>query len=489
MRRTFIYALMLLSVPITLAAEEAGDESALNLSSRLELFVDDFLIESMDGLELKLHHPHSAGKVLTLDKPWEGLTCDYQVVFKDEDRYRMYYRGSSHEGYTIPSFLEPGEKVVPVHPQFALYAESPDGITWTRPELGIVEFNGSKANNIVLEGDGSHNLAPFRDENPESARSTRYKAVGSGILKDKPVLYGFVSDDAIHWSKIQEQPIITDGKFDSLNVAFWDSVRKRYVSIYRAFQNGVRTIKHSTSSDFLNWTPGEWADFGDAEPDHLYTNASTPYFRAPQIYLAFPRRFLPWKTLLNESPWPGIADTVFMTSRDGVHWDRRFMQSFIRPGRDRRAWMHRTNLASLGVVPTSEEEISIYVLRHRDFPSVHFERMVLRTDGFASLHADYEGGEMISKVLMFDKGGLILNYSTSAAGSIRLEIQDIHGHPVPGFALTDSPLIFGDQIAGRVEWARPTGQTDREPLSHLAGKPVRIRFVMKDADLYSIRFE
>ena len=480
---------LLLLSSTNLPAKDKESPAPLDLGSRLELFVDGFLIESMEGLEQRLHHPVSAGKILTLDKPWEGITCDYQVVFKDGDLYRMYYRGSSHEGYTIPSFLKPGETVVPVHPQFALYAESPDGLTWTRPELGLVEFDGSKRNNIVLEGDGSHNLAPFRDQNPDATAPQRYKAVGSGVRDKKPVLYGFVSPDGLRWSKIREEPIITDGKFDSLNVAFWDTIRKEYVAIYRDFQHGVRTVKAATSSDFLNWSPGEWGQFGDVERDHLYTNATTPYFRAPQIYLAFPRRYIPWKTRLSESPWPGAADTVFMTSRDGVHWDRRFMESFIRPGRQRRAWMHRTNLASWGVVPTAPDEISLYVLRERDFPSVHFERMVLRTDGFVSIRAGYPGGELLTRLFTFDGGALVLNFSTSAAGSIRLELQDINGHPVPGFSLADSPLIFGDEIEHRVAWKRPTGQTDREPLKHLSGKPLRLRFVMKDADLYSIRFE
>jgi hypothetical protein len=148
--RRFLYALLILTTPIAAFAESADPPAALNLGTRLELFVDDFLIESLDGLELKLHHPRSAGKVLTLDKPWEGATCDYQVVIKDQDRYRMYYRGSSHKGYTIPSFLKPGEVVQPEHPQYAVYVESQDGISWTRPNLGIVEFNGSKENNIIL---------------------------------------------------------------------------------------------------------------------------------------------------------------------------------------------------------------------------------------------------------------------------------------------------------------------------------------------------
>ncbi len=128
---------LLLLYSTNLPAKDKESPAPLDLGSRLELFVDGFLIESMEGLEQRLHHPVSAGKILTLDKPWEGITCDYQVVFKDGDLYRMYYRGSSHEGYTIPSFLKPGETVVPVHPQFALYAESPDGLTWTRPELEV----------------------------------------------------------------------------------------------------------------------------------------------------------------------------------------------------------------------------------------------------------------------------------------------------------------------------------------------------------------
>ena len=88
-------------------------------------------------------------------------------------------------------------------------------LTWTRPELGLIEFNGSKRNNIVLEGDGAHNLAPFRDRNPAATGPQRYKAVGSGVRDRKPVLYGFVSPDGLRWSKIREEPIVTDGKFDS----------------------------------------------------------------------------------------------------------------------------------------------------------------------------------------------------------------------------------------------------------------------------------
>ncbi|MDA2926389.1 hypothetical protein MYX78_04000 [Acidobacteria bacterium AH-259-G07] len=250
----------------------------------------------------------------------------------------------------------------------------------------------------------------------------------------------------------------------------------------------MRTIKHATSRDFRNWTSGQWADFGDAPLEHLYTNATTPYFRAPHIYLAFPRRFQPWKTLYEDSPSPGASDGMFMSSRDGIHWVRPFLEAFIRPGRDPRNWVHRANTPVWGLVRTAAHEISLYVSRNYTFPTVHLERLVLRTDGFVSVHAGYKGGKLLTKPLVFQGGNLVLNYATAAAGSISIEIQDEKGNPLPGFSLEDSPVVWGDEIEGVVKWQRPASQTDPSPLRRLAGKPIRLRFVMKDADLYAIQF-
>ena len=132
-----------------------------------------------------------------------------------------------------------------------------------------------------------------------------------------------------------------------------------------------------------------------------------------------------------------------MSSRDGVHWDRRFLESFIRPGRDPRNWPQRTNTPARGIVPTAEDEISVYVERHRSAPTNHLQRLVLRTDGFVSVHTGYSHGEMVTRPLLFDGENLVLNFSTSAAGGIRVEIQDVRGHPFPGFSLEESPLIWG----------------------------------------------
>ena len=463
------------------ALSQESSPAAIDIGSRRELFVDDLLIESTHGVRLQLHRPRPAGKALIFDKPWEGNTSLYVTVFEDGDRYRMYYRGSVHPDYVIRSRVRPGETIPADHPQLTAYAESRDGIEWTKPSLGFFEFNGSKENSIVWMGEGAHNFAPFKDTNPAAPPSERYKALAGGPL------IALKSADGLRWEKMRDEPVITDGRFDSQNVAFWDEQRQLYVAMYRDFRHGVRTIKTATSKDFLHWTPGEWADYGDAPPEHLYTNATVPYFRAPHIYLAFPKRFLPFRSKVQDEINNGLSDGVFMTSRDGVHW-RRYLEAFIRPGRDERNWVHRTNAVSRGILQTAPDELSLYVSRNYTYPTAHIERMVLRTDGFVSAHAGVPGGELVTKPLIFEGQKLFLNYATSAAGSIRIEIQNARGQPLPGFSLEDSPVLYGDEIDGEVAWPRPGTRTDRQPLKRVAAQAVRLRFVMRDADLFSFRF-
>ena len=247
----------------------------------------------------------------------------------------------------------------------------------------------------------------------------------------------------------------------------------------------------STSPDFIHWTPPEYIDVGDAPPEHFYTNAANPYYRAPHIFLAFPRRMVPWRTLepFRSQRYAGASDVVLLSSRDGRHWDRTFMEGFIRPGRHVRNWIHRANTPATGLLPTGPDEISLYVQRHYTFPSVHLERFVLRTDGFASVNAGAEGGEFLTKPLIFEGDTLILNFATSAAGSIQVEIQDVYGNPMPGFALEESPVLWGDEIEHQVRWDRSRSRkTSEQLMRRITGDPVRLRFVMQDADLYSLRF-
>ena len=105
------------------------------------------------------------------------------------------------------------------------------------------------------------------------------------------------------------------------------------------------------------------------------------------------------------------------------------------------------------------------------------QRYTLRLDGFVSARANRQGGDLLTRPPAFHGTQLELNCSTSAAGSIRVEVQDEAGAPVAGFALADCLEIFGDTLARVVTWKRGAD------LSRLAGKPVRLRFEFKDADL------
>src|SRR5690606_21960433 len=102
--------------------------------------------------------------------------------------------------------------------------------------------------------------------------------------------------------------------------------------------------------------------------------------------------------------------------------------------------------------------------------------------GFVSVQAPLAGGELITKPLQFAGARLTLNFASSAAGDIRIEIQDLDGSPFPGFQLDDCPPLFGDSVARTVIW------NSGNDVSGLAGKPVRMRIVLRDADLYSLRF-
>jgi hypothetical protein len=106
----------------------------------------------------------------------------------------------------------------------------------------------------------------------------------------------------------------------------------------------------------------------------------------------------------------------------------------------------------------------------------------MRLDGFASLRADYHGGEMLTKPLVFAGRALSLNFATSAAGGVKVELQDASGQPLPGFALADCQEQIGNELDRVVNWKSGSN------LSAVAGKPVRLRFALKDADVFAFQF-
>jgi hypothetical protein len=477
-------------------------KDVVDIGSRLELFVDDWLVDRMDGATLTLHPPTPQGVALVYDRPWEGNTSNYVTVFKDGDLYRMYYRGSQVDH--TPGEMTNRHRVV-------CYAESTDGVRWERPSLGLVEFEGSKDNNIIWDGSGSATFAPFKDANPDCDPEARYKALGA----HEGGLLAFRSPDGIHWSMMTTEKVITDGAFDSQNLAFWDSVRGEYREYHRDFHEGVdawgnsngRDIKTATTNDFLEWPDPDWLNYSPGRIGQLYTNQVVPYYRAPHIFLGFPTRYtdrgwaestkaLPQleyrEVRASKSQREGTAmtDGMFMSSRDGLNFNV-WPEAFIRPGlKLKENWFYGDNYQNHGLVETAShiegaaDEISVYSSEatHLDYSVSRLRRYTLRIDGFVSVQGKLAGGEFVTRPLVFKGGDLVLNFSGSAGSTIRVEVQNALGYALPGFAMEQCHEVFGDDLERVVSW-----QGDGD-LSGLAGTPVRLRVELRDADLYSLRF-
>ena len=461
------------------------DYDPKSIGTDRQLFVDDYWIAEAREARRTLHHPERKEVAIAGEHPWEPKAIGNAGFIQDGERFRAWYRCAVDEKDSS---------------MCTAYAESADGIHWDKPDLGIFEFEGSRENNLVWTGPG-FNFAPFRDPNPDVPEDERYKAVArtKGHMGSEDLL-ALVSPDGIHWRLLQEEPILTEGPHDSLNVSFWDDRRGEYVAYIRAivgqgtprkrevdtsiWKEGVRWIRRSTSKDFRHWTKAEPIQVGETPIFDHYTSVCILYDRAPGMYLMFPSRFNVGRYPDPQGPFEsGVNDIVFMSSRDGLNFDRSFREAFIRPSLDRNNWHDRGIYVEHGILHTTPGEMSLYGMENSRLPTQRIRRYTLRTDGFVSVNAGYSGGEFTTPPLVFAGSELEINYSTSAVGYVRVEFQDAAGCPLPGYELDRCPETFGDEIEGVVRWGE--GQ---EPIGALAGRPVRLRFVLKDCDLYAFRF-
>lgn len=479
--KQYLKLILLIEVFSLFYLTETNAQNVISLQDRRELFVDYFLIDHLINAELKMQKPQDQGVAFYFDRPWEGQFSGVFTIIKDGNLLRAYYRG-------LPDVSKDHEVIGEV---VTCYAESDDGIHWRKPNLGIYEIRGTRENNVILTNDV---ICPFLDTNPEAKTDQRYKAIGGG---EQGGLVAYISPDGIHWKKLQEKPIFTEGIFDSQNVAFWSEAEQKYLCYFRTWtggkiRKGFRSVGRTTSDDFIHWSAPEEMTYGDTPYEHIYTQQTSPYFRAPHIYVAIGARFIRGLQVLTDEQakelkvhpkyYDDASDAIFMTSRGGNQYDRTFMESFIRPGTDPGNWVSRTNYPALNVVQTGPEEMSVYVKVHYAQPTAYLKRYSLRIDGFSSLSAGYEGGEALTKPFTFEGEELELNFSTSAAGKIIIEIQDEDGKPVPGFTMAEAQEIIGDETKRIVSW---NGMTE---VSRLASKPIRLKIFLKDADIFSLKF-
>ncbi|MEW6749835.1 MAG: hypothetical protein AB1505_02525 [Candidatus Latescibacterota bacterium] len=470
------------------------------IGNRREVFWDEHLIDTArTTATLTLHRPRAEEVVLAHDAPWEGDGCDYHCILADDGLYRLYYLG--YDFHDIGSTPPRPADLIKV-----CYAESRDGLYWEKPDLGLCDFAGSRHNNILLD----HHTAQFdnfsvcRDPRPDCPAEERYKGVGSDGRDG--YLWCFTSPDGIRFR--QAWPMTNQGKFDTLNTAFWD----RHAGCYRAYirdfhevpgndlNAGIRDIRWMASDDFRTWSTPVLLDFGAAPDYPLYTNVVQPYHRADHVLVGFPSRYVErraWtptfdqlpgverrRQRMNAHPRYGLAitDCVFMSSRDGRRW-KRWDEAFMTPGPEReRTWVYGDCYPSVGLIetpsgfPGASAELSLYAFEgHWSGAPSWLRRYTVRLDGFVSYRATYRPCAVVSRPFTFTGRRLSLNMATSAAGWIRVTLagqgRELH-----------SVELFGDSVDRTVVFA------DGEVAS-LAGAPVTMEITMSDADVYAFQFQ
>ena len=478
------------------ALYDTAHSAPVNIGGRLELFVDNYLIQSLSNARLRLHQPVDKGAVLSHDAPWEGNYSSYQSVVKDGDRFHLYNRGARRLVQNTFAF-----------PPVTCFRMSSDGITWEMPSVGLHSFNGSTDNSIIWTNNPSQSLGDgystcfvvSMNANPNAPAQEKFIALAHSESIGTHSI--FTSPDGATFT-MKPNPVNVERGDAGGDSVFWDTNLGQYAAYMRRWYNPTtgqsnghmmpgyyRWVCRKLSPDLTNWSAPVLMSFRDASgnpapAEHYYTFSEEQYFRAPHLYIALPARFMATRRAVPAWWDDGVNDVGFITSRDGLVWDRTFMEAFIRPGTDRLNWTSRAVYPVRGVVQTGTNELSVYWLERLDHGDVapRIRRGTLRLDGFASVRAGAAGGEMITKPLTFTGSRLVLNHVTAPAGSVRVEIQDASGTPIPGYALANSTARTGDTLEETMSW---TGGSD---LSALAGTTIRLRFVLQDSDVYTMRF-
>jgi hypothetical protein len=466
------------------------------VGSQKQLFFDDRFIAESENVRIVMNQPRKLGPVLKPDSRWEDFRfTSYFTVVQDGDLCRMYYSCFSEDQW---NFAE--AEVTWRDYAFLCYAESKDGIHWHKPNLGIVEYDGSTDNNILARSivDGT----VFIDPNDVPER--RYKLIHT-VGPHQGGLRISCSADGIHF-KLAEKPVVLWAP-DSQQNMFFDTRHGKYVAYLRA-------IRGFTGVDAGNWRmvmrcevddPYDWSaakpeiifrpDEKDPPNVDFYTNACVLYPWAADAYFMFPAVYHHFPSGYGND---GLLDIAAATSRDGINWQRPDRGPYVSLGQ-KGEWDSMFNMMGVGIVRQGDKLLQYY--NAVDFghgatrkESLHITQaqgrrrwgwmgvVEQRLDGFFSADATYEGGELTTPPIVFTGKRLQLNIDTSAAGSAQVEIRDTQGDPIAGFSLQEASTIMTNDVRHLVTWGK------NSDVSSLAGQPVRLHFKFRSAKLYAFQF-
>lgn len=488
--------------------------SVFNLGSKRMVCWDDFLIDKITNAEIKMHKPVKREKVFACDAQWEGNVCGYMSILKIDDTFRLYYR-SGNICYHADGGASYSNGCYCI-------AESKDGIHFKRAKINKHEYDGIIHNNIFLN-QGRDNFAVIYDENPDCPKEEKFKALsmggGDGFYKEDGGPHGiylFVSEDGIDFKCKGRLPI--PGSFDSYNLIVWDKDTKQYF-IYTRGEHLVgggdiefdvvnkaraifREVRVTTTKDFVNFEHHGELNYGeDNIPMQFYTNQVHKYYRASDMFIGFPVRYIDrWEEEANfeQMPLPErhafvtkyfgregtvATDCAIITGRDGKSF-KKWDEAYLTPGIECDTnWWYGNCYTVYGMIETPSEtagapnEISFYMGDNYTIKPVEIYRYTTRLDGFFSWYAKYRGGSILTKPFTFEGSELEINFSSSALGDIIITVCDENGNEISGYK---SIKIFGDSTGRKVKFEKS--------LADLAGKPVRLKIELHDCDLYSFKF-
>lgn len=454
------------------------------LGSRKHVFIDEVMVDRKQNIKLTLNPPTN-GVVLNERAAWDASFFE-------------------HEGkiYTVVSEGYEGDE----GPITLLVSE--DGVHFERPKLGLIEYNGSRSNNLIMLGLPSWGKY-FKDTNPNVLPEERFKAT---LWVGQRGIYLYFSPDVIHWRRNETcmLPLVSGGGCET----FWDDQQGCYfnyikrdgsyntgdypnygrsVTMFKTRQvNKAWLFNHVPNPYYEGWpfpaVTGEGVtvmgpDIFGPDEGQIFRTRPQKYEWAPDTYVAFLIR--------------GGCDMA--VSRDSVNWkicSELGLGYYIRPGRTVDGQKFRSGEIANGMIRRGDEiwQYANCAIEGRKGATVRFTQ---RLDGFLSLDAGDETGIIITRPLIFDGDKLTLNVNAEA-GQVKVAIVALHGKeytgynvaltnpakkPVRGFGIGDCDPIATDSVRQVVTWK---GSSD---VSALAGQLVRLRFEMKNSKLYALEFE
>lgn len=452
------------------------------------LFLDAAVVEKSVGLSRIFHaaQKHSVSPIIQRDRPWEGVAAItgpyvYGTAAWDGGKLRMWYQ-----------ILTRGNHVG--------YAESADGIRWNKPELGIVQFEGSKSNNLVVSaydpeatgGGQCHNPSVIRNA-AEPDPQKRYALYGFDSQCGHPrVAY---SPDGLRWrypAESAKQPLFASS--DVVNF-FQDPYQRRCTATWKTRNRRGRAVGVAWSSDGTTWTkpfdgPVFAADDLDPDATQIYGMPVFPYqglyIGQPWIYHARYFRYGEYsvdKLHEAQADSPRTMDVQVAWSWDLVNWTRPPQRGNLIERGPSGAWDGGMIVTARAPVIVGDELFFYY----GGCDGVHDQPRVraaiglakLRLDGFCSLRAGATEGWLISRREPFREPAVTINAKTGADGAIVAEILDRNNRVLPGFGREDCEIFRGDSVRHVLKWKSNRFSAEQ------TFEDYKLRFWLRSAELFS----